>query len=148
MSELSLSKIQTLIDAKLLRNFADGSRAPHSKTFGLLRGKKIFVYPVGSAKHFPSGPARRKFFTKFFVPFLQFLKFIAYNVRRYATFFLRRISRRQAQKKCGEARAPQRPKGVRSGAYSGCCVQFGAIHKITSFSILERWNSESISNIS
>ena len=47
------------------------------------------------------------------------------NVRRYATFFLRRISglAPQAQEKCGEARAPQRPQGVRSGAYSGCCAQ-------------------------
>ncbi|HBE02485.1 MAG TPA: hypothetical protein DC049_08410, partial [Spirochaetia bacterium] len=48
---------------------------------------------------------------------------IAYNVRRYATFFLRRISdrREQAQKKYGEARAPQRP----TGAYSGCAIVFG-----------------------
>lgn len=47
---------------------------------------------------------------------------IAANVCRYATFFLRRISGLvpQAQKKCGEARAPQAACPPRSGAYSGC----------------------------
>jgi len=55
MSELSLSKIQTPTDAKLLRNFANGSRA------------KIFL---------PLNPSNFCPLAKIFVPPFQFLKFI------------------------------------------------------------------------
>jgi hypothetical protein len=65
MSELSLNTIKTPNDAKLLRNFADGSRAPHSKTFGLLRGKKNFIYPVAKCEAFVlRDPLADKFFQK------------------------------------------------------------------------------------
>jgi len=63
MSELSLSKIQTPIDAKLLRNFAIGSRAK------IFRGLKLL-------KPLQFLPARQKFFTKFFAPSSEFLKFM------------------------------------------------------------------------
>jgi len=66
MSEPFLSKIQTLIDAKLLRNFAIGSRAK------IFRGLKLL-------KPLQFLPARQKFFTKFFAPsFINHLK--TYNL--------------------------------------------------------------------
>jgi len=62
MSELSLSKILTLIEAKLLRNFADGSRA------------KNFL-PLNSSIFCPLA----KVFSKFFAPsFINHLK--TYNL--------------------------------------------------------------------
>ena len=62
-SELILNKIPTDCRASLGRTKAERSGGPHSKAFGLLRGKqkaRIFVYPVGKRSfsfgarpHFP-----------------------------------------------------------------------------------------------
>jgi len=60
MSELSLSKIQTLSDTKLLRNFSYGSRA---KTF----------LPLNPSNFCPLAKI-------FYAVFFQFLKFMSSNV--------------------------------------------------------------------
>ena len=62
MSELSLSKIQTPTDAKLLRNFANGSRA------------KIFL-PLNPSNFCPLA----KIFVPPFINHLKDLQFIYYN---------------------------------------------------------------------
>jgi len=74
MPELSLSKIPTLTDAKLLRNFAIGWRAPHSNpslALGMLRGKKIFVYPVAKCEAFVlRGPLAKNVYKNSYVVFM------------------------------------------------------------------------------
>ncbi len=86
MPELSLSKIPTLTDAKLLRNFAIGWRASHSNpslALGMLRGKKIFVYAVAKCEAFVlRRPLAKNFYKNSHVVFHESLRVAVYNVLR------------------------------------------------------------------
>jgi hypothetical protein len=64
MSELSLNTIQTPNDAKLLRNFADGSRAK------IFRGSENALNPSNFC------PLAERILQNFLCRFFQFLKFI------------------------------------------------------------------------